>query len=116
MTCISAKSRFLEANGFTVVGGANLGIDTNTEMATLQPEAILQWAAEKISRDADACLISCTAIKSAPIIAQLEQLCGRPVLTSNQSMMWQLLRSSGIEDQIGGFGQLFAAAELVAEK
>ena len=38
---------FLEANGFTVVGGANLGIDTNTEMATLQPDAILDWAARK---------------------------------------------------------------------
>jgi maleate isomerase len=106
---------FLEANGFTVVGGANLGIDTNTEMATLQPEAILDWARGKISSGADACLISCTAIKSAPIIARLEQLCGLPVLTSNQSMMWHLLRSSGIEDQIGGFGQLFAA-ELVAAK
>jgi maleate isomerase len=107
---------FLEANDFTVVVGANLGIDTNTEMATLRPEAILDWAGEKVSREADACLISCTAIKSAPVIARLEQLCGLPVLTSNQSMMWHLLRSSGIEDQITGFGRLFAASELVAAK
>ena len=107
---------FLEANGFNVVGGANLGIDTNSEMATLQPEFILDWANEKISRDADACLISCTAIKSAPIIARLEQLCGLPVVTSNQSMMWHLLRSSGIEDPITGFGQLFAATEPAATK
>jgi maleate cis-trans isomerase len=105
---------FLEANGFNVVGGANLGIDTNSEMATLQPEFILDWAREKISHDADACLISCTAIKSAPIIARLEQLRGLPVVTSNQSMMWHLLRSSGIEDQITGFGRLFAAAEPAA--
>jgi hypothetical protein len=91
------------------------GIDTNTEMATLQPEAILDWAGEKVSREADACLISCTAIKSAPVIARLEQLCGLPVLTSNQSMMWHLLRSSGIEDQITGFGRLFAASELVQQ-
>jgi maleate isomerase len=104
---------FLEASGFTVVGGGNLGIDTNTEMATLQPEAILNWAGEKVSREADACLISCTAIKSAPVIARLEQLCGMPVLTSNQSMMWHLLRSSGIEDQVTGFGRLFAVAERV---
>jgi len=107
---------FLEANGFTVVGGANLGIDTNTEMATLQPEAILDWAGEKVSREADACLISCTAIKSAPIIARLEQLGGLPVLTSNQSMMWHLLRSSAIEDHVAGFGRLFAMTELAAAR
>src|SRR5262249_20266011 len=36
---------FLEANGFTVKGSANLGIKTNTEMAGLSSEAILDWAA-----------------------------------------------------------------------
>jgi maleate isomerase len=61
-------------------------------------------------------LISCTALKSAPIIARVEQLCGMPVLTSNQSMMWHLLRSSDIADQITGFGRLFAATELAAAK
>src|SRR5262245_22500833 len=32
---------FLESNGFVVIGGANLGINTNTDMARLSPEAIL---------------------------------------------------------------------------
>ena len=90
--------RFLNDNGFQVVGGGNLGINTNTEMATLSPEAILEWARDKIGRDADACLVSCTAIKSAAVIAQLEDITGRPFVTSNQSMMWHLLRSSGIDD------------------
>src|SRR5882724_12050245 len=36
-----------------------------------------------------------------------ERICGRPVLTSNQSMVWHLLRSSNILDSVEGFGRLF---------
>jgi maleate isomerase len=101
---------FLEANGFTVDGSAHLGIDTNKEMATLAPEAILAWAGGKISRSADACLISCTAIKSAPAIAALERASDVPVLTSNQCMAWHLLRSRGIDAAAGDYGRLFSVA------
>ena len=99
---------FLQANGIRVAGGANLGIDTNAEMAKLPPDAILDWASRHVAAEADACLLSCTAIKSAGVIAPLEARCGRPVVTSNQAMMWHLLRSSGIGDGVDGFGRLFA--------
>jgi maleate isomerase len=98
---------FLEANGFVVGGSANLGINTNSEMASLSADKILDWAAGHVDRSADACLISCTAIKSAPVIAQLESVSGLPVLTSNQSMAWHLLRSSGIATEVENYGRLF---------
>jgi maleate isomerase len=98
---------FLEANGFEVEGGANLGIDTNAQMSQLEPQAILDWAQRNISEAADVCFLSCTAIKSAPVIAELERRCRKPVVTSNQGMIWHLLRSSGIEASVTGFGMLF---------
>ena len=101
---------FLEANGFAVEGSAYLGVNTNSEMAKIAPEAIAEWAKDKISTRADACLISCTAIKSAPAILPLERHAGVPVLTSNQCMVWHLLRSNGIDTNPGGFGQLFSIA------
>jgi maleate isomerase len=101
------EAAFLEANGFVVKGSANLGINTNSEMAGLSPEKILDWAARYVDRSADACLISCTAIKSAAVIAQLESAAGLPFLTSNQSMAWHLLRSSGIATRVENYGRLF---------
>lgn len=98
---------FLEANGFEVEGGANLGIDTNAQMSQLEPQAILDWAQRNISEAADVCFLSCTAIKSAPVIAELERRCRKPVVTSNQGMIWHLLRSSGIAASVTGFGMLF---------
>lgn len=99
---------FLEANGFHVDGSACLGINTNTEMAELSPETLLEWAKDNFSPGADACLISCTAIKSAPVIARLEQVSGLPVLTSNQCMVWHLLRANGLDNDVRNYGRLFA--------
>jgi len=98
---------FLKANGFDVDGGANLGIDTNAEMSELSPEAILEWAQQHISATADVSFLSCTAIKSAPTIAALERASGKPVITSNQCMIWHLLNSSHLARQESGFGMLF---------
>jgi maleate isomerase len=105
---------FLQTNGFIVEGGANLGINTNTEMAALRPEDILDWARQNSPRSADVCFLSCTAIKSAAIIAQLERVLDMPVITSNQGMVWHLLRSNHISDGVEGFGRLFEIWEADA--
>jgi maleate isomerase len=102
---------FLQANGFRVEGGANLGIDTNAKMSELEPDAILKWAQRNISETSDVCFLSCTAIKSGPIISALERSCGKPVITSNQCMIWHLLQSSKVSGAAAGFGMLFDGAE-----
>lgn len=105
---------FLEVNGFAVEGSAYLGNNTNSEMAKIAPDTIAEWAGDNISPRADACFISCTAIRSAPVISRLEQRSGIPVLTSNQCMVWQLLRSNGIDMDPGSFGRLFSLSGLDA--
>ena len=56
--------------------------------------------------EADAYLLSCTAIRSAEVIERLEDGLGRPVLTSNQALTWYCLHSLGIEPDVRGFGRL----------
>lgn len=99
------EAAFLEASGIAVENGSNLGVNTNTEMARLEPDDILRWAKEHPHGAAQACFLSCTAIRSAPVIHRLEQALGIPVITSNQSMAWHLLSSSGISGT-AGFGRL----------
>jgi maleate cis-trans isomerase len=98
---------FLHANGLIVTGGNCLGIDTNTEMARISPDAIaaqVRAAAKGVS--AEACFISCTAIRSAGLIAGLEAVLGMPVISSNQVLAWYALRTLAIQRRIEGFGQL----------
>jgi maleate isomerase len=98
--------RFLAHHGITVLRERGLGIDGGVEMAAVEPQ---QWFDETVAlRDpaADAYFISCTTIRSADVIDALEDALGKPVLTSNQAMLWRALRDAGINDRISGFGRL----------
>jgi len=99
---------YLAANGLTVVAGSCLGVDTNAEMARITPEAIAAQVHDVAAGVvADACFISCTAIRSAGLIADLEASLGMPVITSNQVLAWDALRVLGVKTQVNGFGRLF---------
>jgi maleate isomerase len=97
---------FLRDRGVEVLHGRGLGLQGGVEMAAIEPE---QWYRDTLAlRDpaADAYFISCTTIRSADVIEALEDALGKPVLTSNQAMLWRALRDSGIDDTIDGFGRL----------
>lgn len=102
---------FLAAHGIAVAGGDWMGVDTNAEMARIPVEAIRDQAlrAAKAAPRADLCFLSCTAIRSAGVIAVLEEALGIPVITSNQAMLWHGLRAMGIGDAVPGFGRLMNA-------
>jgi maleate isomerase len=99
---------YLRAHGVDVIGGSFLGIDTNTEMARIPPADIgrqVRQAAAGVT--ADICFISCTAIRSAGLIPDLEALIGMPVITSNQLIVWHSLREMSVASRVAGFGRIF---------
>ena len=98
--------RFLAHHGITVLRESGLGIENGAEMAGVEPE---RWYREVMAmRDpaAEAYFISCTAVRSADVIEALERDLERPVITSNQGMLWGALRAAGITDRVAGFGRL----------
>ena len=97
---------FLEHLGLEVVGDAALGIDTNDEMARLTPEQLADWALGHRDAAADGYFLSCTALRTAELIAPLEAGFGRPVVTSNQVMVWHALRSAGWAGRARCWGRL----------
>lgn len=97
---------FLEHLGLNVVEDAALGIDTNDEMARLPAEQLEEWALSHRNSKADCYFLSCTALRSAELIAPLERRLGRPVVTSNQAMVWDALRACGASEGDLNWGQL----------
>lgn len=97
---------FLEHLGLNVVKEAALGIDTNDEMARIPAEQLEEWALSNQNSEADCYFLSCTALRSAELIAPLERQLGRPVVTSNQAMVWDALRACGASDGNLNWGQL----------
>lgn len=99
---------FLEHHGFEVLTQVGLGINGNAEMGKLSEQVWVDLALKHQDPQADAYFISCTAVRSAEAIERIEALLDRPVITSNQAMVWFALRNYGINDNAAGYGRLFA--------
>ena len=64
--------------------------------------------AEQINTpDTDAIFLSCTALPAVAVINRLEDRLGKPVITSNQAMIWMALRLAGCDYQAPMGGRLF---------
>lgn len=106
---INAKEvAFLQACGFEIVRSNSIACATVTEMMAITPEQWQAFALENQAADADAYLLSCTAVRTAEVVQALEAILERPVITSNTSAMWHCLRTIGIPDSSAGFGRLFS--------
>lgn len=101
------QKRFEEAGiRITIVG--SFYEDSDAVVGRIEPQSILD-AAISVGRsdDVDGVFISCTSLRAAGIIEQAEEVLGKPVTASNHALAWHLLRLSGVEDAVDGFGQLF---------
>ena len=57
-------------------------------------------------KNADALFISCTALPVLNILDKLEEKLQKPVLSSNQTLIWDTLRSVGYQSPVKGYGKL----------
>ena len=58
-------------------------------------------------QNADAIFVSCTALRAVEIIDQAERDTSKFVISSNQALIWDTLRSVNINNNIDGYGKLF---------
>jgi maleate cis-trans isomerase len=98
---------FLGEAGLSVVGGRSLGLAGGDQYLTVPPAEWLRVGQEDMRPDADGVFLSCTNIHSPEVVEPLESLIGRPVITSNQAVLWYALRACGQTDPVPSLGRLF---------
>jgi maleate isomerase len=96
----------MAAAGFEITNIQGLNLEKDSDMIRVRPEFLAEFAASVDTPDADALFISCGALRSLDIIEALEQKVGKPIICSNQAMMWDVLCRAGINDRIEGYGSL----------
>jgi maleate isomerase len=110
----AAEAEFLRAAGCEVlhaVGCALAGSDAYCATPAMFWHGQVMAAARP---DADACLLSCANIAALGIIDALERRLERPVVTSNQAVLWDALMRLGRCS--AGPGRLFAAGRVPAQR
>ena len=78
----------------------------NDGQGALTPERVKALGHAADHADADAIVLSCTDMRSVETLQRLEDDLGKPVITSNQAMLFQALQLVGMDDALCGFGAL----------
>lgn len=102
------EAAYLEAAGFGVAAIDGLNLERDSDMARVAPDYIAEFALSLDRPEADAIFVSCGALRSLDVVEAIERRADKPVIVSNQAMMWDALRLAGIPDRIPGYGRLLA--------
>ncbi len=102
-TTLAGKAH-LEAHGFAVVRFDNLKGVTNIYDETAERAYALARSVD--TPEAEAVFLSGTGMPTLPVLELLEQDLGKPVISSNLTMMWHALRTAGVRAPIRGYGRL----------
>lgn len=82
---------YLGATGFTVVHDVALALKA-LEFATVTPREWVELARKHDRAEADGIFLSCTNTTQIEAIADIEQALGKPVVNSNQAVLWGCLK------------------------
>ncbi|KIW20102.1 ectoine utilization protein EutA [Exophiala spinifera] len=100
---------YFAAQGFSIESFTCLGLEDDRRMAELSRDTLIEEAVAATSPDADALFISCTALRSASVVAKIEARINRPVVSSNQASAWACLTQCGLPGPSSAVaGSLFA--------
>ena len=98
---------YFSRQGFDVITNTYLDIAADYDIGKVDQNFLFEILSKIEIKKADALFISCTALPVLNIIDRLEKKLGKPVITSNQSLIWDTLECIGMNENILGFGKLF---------
>ena len=103
----AAMRRNLEAAGLEITAFGSFEESEEAVVARIAPASVLE-AIVRVggAPDCEAVFASCTNLRATGVIAEAEARLGKPVVTSNQAMFWQALRTAGCDAAVPGFGRL----------
>lgn len=99
-------ARYLSAGGFEIAEFQGLNLRRDADMVRVAPDYLVEFARAIDRPDADTVLISCGALRTIDVVEELERALGKPVICSNQAMLWECLRLAGADDRLDGLGRL----------
>ena len=103
-----AAIQFLTSSGIDVVSTACVDEDLgNYGQAEITPDEVFELGMQANSDSAEAIVLSCTEMRSVEVITRLEEELNKPVVTSNQAMMYEACCQLGLPAAELNFGRLF---------
>jgi len=103
---INTLLKYFQSKNIEVSSFASLNLNLDSEIAQVDPNYILEISSKLEIKNADALFISCTALPVLNILNKLEKKIQKLVLSSNQTLIWDTIRSIGYKSPIKGYGKI----------
>ena len=98
---------FLARSGIKTIARSEVQETLNNDgQGGLPPDRVYELGCGAEHKNADAIVLSCTDMRSVEVIDALEERLGKPVVTSNQAMLFTCLQKLQMTDVIDGYGSL----------
>ena len=97
---------YFKNEGFDIQTFASFNLESDLDIGKIDPKYLLEVLTKMDTVDAEALFISCTALPAFEIIQELENKIKKIVLSSNQALIWDSIRSVGYNSSIEGYGKL----------
>ncbi len=101
---------YFRSQGLRVVSSASAELPQDPRR--IEPAAVHEWISRHVADAAEAVFVGGNGFRAAAAIEASEATLGRPVLTSNQVLLWNLLARADATFQVSGYGRLFRSANL----
>jgi len=102
---------YIRHEGFEIVDSVALEIADNLEVARHDPQKLPAIVSGLNYQDADVIVLSaCVQMPSLPVVAKVEALTGKPVITAAIATTWSMLNALGLETIVPGAGALLSGA------
>ena len=98
---------YFKKENFNVTSNSYFDIESDIDIGKVDQNYLYEVLSKIDLKDADALFVSCTALPVLPIIDKLEKKLNKPVLSSNQALIWDTLENIGKNNSVKGFGKLF---------
>jgi len=97
---------YFDKKNINIISFSTFNIDLDEDIASVDPKYLLETLTKLDINDADALFISCTALPALEILEEVEKKINKIVLSSNQTLIWDTMRSVGCKSPIKGYGKL----------
>ena len=99
-------SEYLIKKNINVMSFSTFNLDLDVDFARVDPKYLSEILTKLNMNDADALFVSCTALPALEILDEVEKKLSKPVFSSNQTLIWDTIRSAGYKPSIEGYGKL----------
>jgi len=97
---------YFHKKNIDVLSFGTFNLDLDSDFANIDPKYLSEILKKLDTGEADALFISCTALPALEILDEVEKTIKKPVFSSNQTLIWDTIRSVGYKSPVKGYGKL----------